>query len=242
MTCRIEPSVVQEIAAVLANATGAMTAQRERYAAIWAGMQPDMLALQKETQELTGRVETMTDQLRGSEEAQMAMQANLQCTQRENEELKALVITNASAQASLQAQLEIAQRDIADAESTIQDQRSQLEGAARRAAVNGQWQKQFREKRSLQDELSAAQTAKQIQQSQLIHLVSFVAAIVLGLVTGGFGGVLLGYVAGRFVAQYLTQSPELPCMTPIFARLASIQTRMKLADQEMVRLEERVNA
>jgi uncharacterized phage infection (PIP) family protein YhgE len=225
-----------ELQKILIASQEAMHNQGVVYHAIAEKWRLEIAGLRAEGTMLDTKVHRLEDELQGTLAAQKAMASTLQMRDSEISTLRSAIQEVSEQHHQVKAQLEILEREKAQIKKSMEEQEVLIVENAKRATTNELLQKKMQERSSLEAELRKTNEAMQQERSRIAKPVSLGAAVLVGLVTGGVGGFLMGLGGGQIASSVVTDSANCPCMTVYHAKLASIQKRLDLVKQEIDRL------
>lgn len=225
-----------ELQKILVASQEALHSQGVSYQAIAEKWRLEIAGLREEGTRLDTRVHQLEDQLQGSVATQKAMEATLQMRESENNTLRSAIQAIREQHQQVMSQFEICEREKAQIKKSLEEQEALIVANAKRATTNELLQKKMQERSSLEAELRTTHAAMQQERSRIAKPVSLGAGLLVGLVTGGVGGFLIGLGGGQIASSVVTDSANCPCMTVYHAKIASAQKRLDLVKQEIERL------
>lgn len=203
-------------------------------------MQAEIAGLQKEKHVFADRLHEIEDELAGSKAANETMKATLRRKDQEIAGLQKTVQSQAHQTSVLRQELAVVKEEQRDQKSKVHIQQKLLQKTTRREALQQCLEQEREKKRGLEEELAQARAAIRTKQANIVMPSALVAGGLFAFVTGGIGGLVVGFAGGTLASKAATDSAKCPCMTDLHAELASVEERLRLVEEEIKRLENKL--
>ena len=209
----------------------------QQYQEVALQMDQQIRGLQNDRRDLRSRVRTLEGQLETSQKTERVLQKALVQNKKENEAIKAALGYQAYQHQLLMAQFEVSQRRQQDMENSMEYQQSLLQRQTEKASLESRLNEKLQEHSALKAKLGRLEKELDDKSQGTGVFTGAAAGGIVGLATGGIGWAVTALgVAFGMTEVALKHSNNFRCTSDIHARIQDTQRKLKLAGEEIDRL------